>query len=273
MEKKENIFKKLFSIFFTFLKIGAFTFGGGYAMISIVERDIVDNKKWLTQDEMTNIIAIAEATPGVIALNTATYVGAKVGGFLGAFLASVAVMLPSIIIIVLISLGIEKFSSNNYFRWAFMGIKAAVAALILNAAFRFTSVFKKLKEPIYYVVFIVALVLSLLSGFRVIRFDVVYIILGAAVIGIIYGAAKRSQEKKHLQNIQAKEEAKLIDTNNEESTQHNKLIDELNKKSIESDKIADLSNRQSIDSEISNNIANSDVNEKTDKVNSEDIGG
>lgn len=196
MPKKENKLKTLCSLFFTFLKIGAFTFGGGYAMISILERDIVENKKWLTEDEMTDIIAIAESTPGPIAINSATYVGAKLGGFLGALLSSIAVILPAVVIIVLISLGIEKVSSNNYFKWAFMGIKAAVAALILNAVVRFLSVFKKLKKPIYYIVFAGALLLSLLSAFHVIKFDVVFIILIAAFVGIIYGAIKRAKEKK-----------------------------------------------------------------------------
>lgn len=219
MPKKENKIKTIFSLFFTFLKIGAFTFGGGYAMISILERDLVENKKWLTEDEMTTVIAIAESTPGPIAINSATYVGAKLGGFLGALLASTAVMLPSIIIIVLISLGIEKFSSNNYFKWAFMGIKAAVAALILNAALRFLSVFKDLKKPIYYIVFVASLALSLLSSFHVIKFDVVFIILLAAITGIIYGAIKRSTErKKQTLNIEKDESlTKNNDTNDETS--------------------------------------------------------
>lgn len=219
MPKKENKIKTIFSLFFTFLKIGTFTFGGGYAMISILERDLVENKKWLTEDEMTTVIAIAESTPGPIAINSATYVGAKLAGFLGALLASIAVMLPSIIIIVLISLGIEKFSSNNYFKWAFMGIKAAVAALILNAALRFLSVFKDLKKPIYYIVFVASLTLSLLSSFNVIKFDVVFIILLAAITGIIYGAIKRSTErKKRALNIEKEESLTENNHTNDETS-------------------------------------------------------
>ena len=219
MPKKDNKIKTNISLYLTLIKIGTFTLGGGYAMISILERDLVENKKWLTEDEMTTVIAIAESTPGPIAINSATYVGAKLGGFLGALLASTAVMLPSIIIIVLISLGIEKFSSNNYFKWAFMGIKAAVAALILNAALRFLSVFKDLKKPIYYIVFVASLALSLLSSFHVIKFDVVFIILLAAITGIIYGAIKRSTErKKQTLNIEKDESlTKNNDTNDETS--------------------------------------------------------
>lgn len=211
---KDNKLKKLISLFFTFLKIGAFTFGGGYAMICIVEKDIVENKKWLTQDEMASVIAIAESTPGVIALNTATYVGAKVAGFWGSLLASLAVMLPAIGIIVLISLFIEKFSQNNYFRWAFMGIKAGVVALILNAALRFIKVFKKQKSPIFYFMFVISLVLALLSGFKVIKFDLVFIILGAAIIGVLYGIISRHiNNKKSNGNVDKHEENSKLEVN------------------------------------------------------------
>ena len=126
---KEKL-KRALNLFLTFFRIGAFTFGGGYAMVGLIHREMVEKKKWIDDQEMLDVIAIAESTPGVIALNTATYVGAKVAGVLGAFVASIAVMLPSVIIISLISLAIEEFGSNKYVKWAFLGIRSAVAALI-----------------------------------------------------------------------------------------------------------------------------------------------
>lgn len=176
----------------TFLKIGAFTFGGGYAMISLVEKDVVEKKKWLTEKEMIDLLAIAESTPGVIALNTATYVGQKVAGFFGALAASICVMLPSIVIIVLISGIIQQFGDNRYVRWAFLGIRAAVAALIFNAVLK---MFKQVEKNVFsYILMAIALVLAALSVFNVIALDVVFILLGAAAVGLIYGIFRRGKQ-------------------------------------------------------------------------------
>lgn len=176
----------------TFLKIGAFTFGGGYAMIALVEKDVVEKKKWLTEKEMIDLLAIAESTPGVIALNTATYVGQKVAGFFGALAASICVMLPSIVIIVLISGIIQQFGDNRYVRWAFLGIRAAVAALIFNAVLK---MFKQVEKNVFsYILMAIALVLAALSVFNVISLDVVFILLGAAAVGLIYGIFRRGKQ-------------------------------------------------------------------------------
>lgn len=176
----------------TFLKIGAFTFGGGYAMIALVEKDVVEKKKWLTEKEMIDLLAIAESTPGVIALNTATYVGQKVAGFFGALAASICVMLPSIVIIVLISGIIQQFGDNRYVRWAFLGIRAAVAALIFNAVLK---MFKQVEKNVFsYILMAIALVLAALSVFNVIALDVVFILLGAAAVGLIYGIFRRKKQ-------------------------------------------------------------------------------
>lgn len=176
----------------TFLKIGAFTFGGGYAMIALVEKDVVEKKKWLTEKEMLDLLAIAESTPGVIALNTATYVGQKVAGFFGALAASICVILPSIVIIVLISGIIQQFGDNRYVRWAFLGIRAAVAALIFNAVLK---MFKQVEKNVFsYILMAIALVLASLSVFNVIALDVVFILLGAAAVGLIYGIFRRGKQ-------------------------------------------------------------------------------
>lgn len=183
---KEKL-KRALNLFLTFFRIGAFTFGGGYAMVGLIHREMVEKKKWIDDQEMLDVIAIAESTPGVIALNTATYVGAKVAGVLGAFVASIAVMLPSVIIISLISLAIEEFGSNKYVKWAFLGIRSAVAALILNAAIKLSK--NNEKSIVCYSVMGVALVLAVLSTFEIIKLDMVFIILAAALFGIIWGIA------------------------------------------------------------------------------------
>lgn len=190
---KERLMRVLW-LALTFLKIGAFTFGGGYAMISLIEKDVVDKRKWLSGEEMLDIIAIAEATPGAIALNTATYVGAKVAGFWGAMVASVCVLLPAVVIIIAISTVLDLFKDNQYIKWAFLGIRACVCALILNAVWKF---FKAIKKSVYsYVIMGVAFVVAALSAFEVIDFDVVFIILIAAVFGIVYNYFVRKHKKK-----------------------------------------------------------------------------
>ena len=105
----ESKTKKIFQLFLVFLKIGAFTFGGGYAMIPIIQKEIVENKKWITDDDILEIIAIAESTPGPIAINSATFVGYRVAGFFGAMLATLGVVLPSFVIILLISFVLRDF--------------------------------------------------------------------------------------------------------------------------------------------------------------------
>ena len=197
----KELLKRALNLFLTFFKIGAFTFGGGYAMVGLIHKEMVEKKKWIGDEEMLDIIAIAESTPGVIALNTATYVGAKVAGVLGAFVASIAVMLPSIAIITGISFVIDEFGSNKYVKWAFLGIRSAVAALILNAAIKLSK--NNEKKLVCYVVMGIALVLALLSTFEVIALDMVFIILGAALFGIIWGIATRKikPEKKVAEQV------------------------------------------------------------------------
>lgn len=120
-------------LFLVFLKIGAFTFGGGYAMIPLIKREIVDGKKWLTGQEVLDIIAIAEATPGPLAVNTATFVGSRVAGFKGAFLATIGVVLPSFLIIILISRVLAVVEHMEAVQYAFNGIRAGVLVLIASA--------------------------------------------------------------------------------------------------------------------------------------------
>ena len=125
--------KRLWQLFLTFFKIGAFTFGGGYAMIPLIQREAVERRRWVSDEDILDIIAIAESTPGPIAINAATFVGYKTRGFWGAFCATFGVVLPSFVIITLISFVLQEFESLRAVKYAFFGIRAGVLALILKA--------------------------------------------------------------------------------------------------------------------------------------------
>ncbi len=125
--------KNLARLFFTFMKIGTFTFGGGYAMIPLIQREAAQKHGWITEEELLDIFAVAESTPGPIAINCATFVGKKAGGFAGAFLATLGVVLPSFVIISLIAFILRRFWDIKAVRYAFNGIRAGVLALIIKA--------------------------------------------------------------------------------------------------------------------------------------------
>lgn len=136
----------LASLFLTFFRIGLFTFGGGYAMIANIREVVVEKKHWLDEDELMQVITVAESTPGPIAINLATYVGYKKKGFTGSLLATTGVVLPSVVIIYLISLFLEPFMSNPYVAYAFVGIQCGVAFLILKAGM---DMLKKLEKKAF----------------------------------------------------------------------------------------------------------------------------
>ena len=128
-----DVKNKLTQLFFTFLKIGAFTFGGGYAMIALLEHEFIEKKKWMDKDEFLNMVAVAESTPGPVAVNSATYLGYRVGGAVGAALSTLAVSIPSFVIIYIISLFFDRFLSLTYVAYAFKGIQVCVVYLIASA--------------------------------------------------------------------------------------------------------------------------------------------
>lgn len=129
MEKKQ----KLLALFIAFLKIGAFTFGGGYAMIELIRREIVERRHWISEEDLLDMVAIAESTPGPIAINSATFVGCKVAGFWGAFCATLGVVLPSFLIILLLSDLLRRVEHYRAVRYAFFGLRAGVLALLCKA--------------------------------------------------------------------------------------------------------------------------------------------
>ncbi len=181
----------LFNLFLTFFKIGLFTFGGGYAMISQIKETVVEKNKWITEDELVEIIAIAEATPGPIAINMATFIGYKKRGVLGSAMATLGVVLPSFMIIFIISLFAEAFKQIKLVAYAFSGIKAAVAFLILKTGI---SMLVKMKRALYRILsFCIVLICMVLFEIFEISFSAVYFIIIGGIIGImLYSASKNS---------------------------------------------------------------------------------
>ena len=166
-------------LFIKFFKIGIFTFGGGYAMISLIHAEIVNNTKWLDDEEMINMIVIAESTPGVLAVNTATFVGYKIAGVLGSAAATIGITLPSLLIISIISLFFDEFKNLKYVEYAFNGIRAGVVLLILNAVLKLN---KKNKKDLFYFIMLGLTIIAALFF----KIGTVYILIAAMVLGILY---------------------------------------------------------------------------------------
>ena len=154
-------FKTCLMLFLVMFKIGLFTFGGGYAMISLLESELVAKRKWLGSDEFLNVVAIAESTPGPVAINAATYVGYKLAGFWGSLSATVAVALPSFSIIFLISLFFDAFLSLKYVAYAFDGIQVCVIFLILSAGVKMLIKLEKTVWNIAVTAVVIAVMIAL----------------------------------------------------------------------------------------------------------------
>jgi chromate transporter len=175
--------RTLLVLFLAFLKLGAFTFGGGYAMIPEIKATVVEKYHWLTDDEILEVIAIAESTPGPMAINMATFVGYKIKGFFGSLVATLSVSLPSFIIIFVISLFFQQFLALEYVTYAFVGINAAVAILIIFAGLDMIKKMKKTLLPV--TLMILTLGLSILFDVLDIPFSAIYYILIGGFIGIL----------------------------------------------------------------------------------------
>ena len=175
--------KKLIELFLTMLKIGTFTFGGGYSMIAFLESELVEMKKLIEKDDFLNMIAIAESTPGPIAINSATYIGYKMSGVIGSILCTLGVVLPAFIIMFIISLYFDKFLELKYISYAFKGIQIGVIYLILRAGIKFLKNIDKnlFNISIISLVMFFMILFSLLS----INFSSIYFILISGFIGMI----------------------------------------------------------------------------------------
>ena len=189
--KKKNILWKLFS---TLFKIGLFTFGGGYAMLALLESELVEKKGWLEKEEYLDMVAIAESTPGPIAINCATYVGYKQGGVLGSAAATLGVVMPSFIIIYAISLFLDAFLTFELVSYAFRGVQAGVVYLILSAGVKMLRSMKKnaMTISICVGVLLLMLVLSALA----VDFSAILFILISGAVGLSVWAASRMLKKR-----------------------------------------------------------------------------
>ena len=184
----------LLDLFLTFAKIGVFTFGGGYAMISMIENNCVERKKWITHDEMMNVTVIAESTPGPIVINAATYVGYKQAGFIGAVIATLGIVLPSFLIIFAISSLLDHFLEITIIASAFKGIKVAVGILILDAAI--TMIKKMHKKLLPRVIMLCSFAAMMLINIFAWNFSSISLMLIASVVSLTIFCIKGAPEQK-----------------------------------------------------------------------------
>lgn len=183
---KNGNLKLCLQLLLSFMKIGVVTFGGGYAMIPIIEEETSKKRKWISGEDLLDVVALSESTPGPIAICAASFIGYRVTGLLGAFCATLGVVLPSFVIIYLISVLLQQFSSLDIVKYAFTGIRAGVLALIIKAVI---SMFKKApKHIVAYIIMAVSFMLVVLFSF-----NVLVIVLSSAVIGIVASYIARKQ--------------------------------------------------------------------------------
>ena len=193
----ESGMKKYLSLSFTMLKIGLFTFGGGYAMIALLENEFVEKKKYIEKDEFLDMVAIAESTPGPIAINAATYLGYKHLRFLGAMVATIAVCIPSFAIIFAISLFFDAFLSFTLVEYAFKGIQACVIYLIFSAGIKMLKQIKKNAFSVT-VIALVSVCMITLSLFAI-KFSTIFYILICGVLGVFIYAVGNMRKGKEVE--------------------------------------------------------------------------
>lgn len=185
---KEKL-KRLWLLFLTFFKIGGFTFGGGYAMIPLIQKETVENRGWVTDDDILEIIAIAESTPGPIAINAATFVGYRTCGIPGAACATFGVVLPSFVIILAISYVLEQFQELKAVKYAFNGIRAGVLALLFKALW---GMYKK--SPKGWAAYTVMAAAFIFTAF--LKVNVLLVIIFCAVFGLVTATLAERRLKK-----------------------------------------------------------------------------
>ena len=186
---KKIINNPYIQIFFSFFKFGLYTIGGGLAMIPFIQRTVVDEKKWLTQEEFLDGVTIAQGLPGIVAINLATYIGYKKKGVPGAICSTAGVIMPSLIIMILVALFMREFSENRFVAGALMGVKACAVGLIICAVVTFG---KLLLKSVY------AWIMAILSFVAVVftSIPVVYIVLAGVLVGIIYSLIQSKKMKE-----------------------------------------------------------------------------
>ena len=178
---------KLVSMFITFLKIGLFTFGGGYAMIPLMEKEIVDNNKWLEKEKFTETVSLTQTIPGSVSVNLSILLGYNIEGIIGSIVSAIGVILPSFVIILLIALALTNLGELALLEKAFNGIRPAVAAFILYAAF---SLSKSIKwSTVLFLVFLISFLLT-----TIFSVNPIYIIAGAFIIGSLSNRIKNKDK-------------------------------------------------------------------------------
>ena len=194
----ETLVKKIkgyLSLFLTMLKIGLFTFGGGYAMIALLENEFVEKKKWLEKDEFLDVAAIAESTPGPIAINAATYIGYKNDGIIGSIIATIGICIPSFIIIYAISLFFDAFLSLTLVAYAFKGIQICVVYLILTTGLKMLAHMKK--NAFNIIIISITLICMVVFSLFAVKFSTIfYIIISGACGVVVYLLGKIRKEEK-----------------------------------------------------------------------------
>ncbi len=178
---------KYIELFLTFAKVGAFTFGGGYAMIPLIQREVTENKKWISDEDLLDVVAIAESTPGPIAVNAATFIGSRVSGVSGAICATLGIVTPSFLVILAISYAFEAFRHIRAVEYAFWGIRAGVLALILKAM---VTMFKKSKKDWLSIV----IMTLAFAGVVIFRLDAIAVILVCALVGLVSFEVRRAEK-------------------------------------------------------------------------------
>lgn len=184
MNKKS---KRCLRLFLTFLKIGAFTFGGGYAMIPLIQREAAEKQGWVSDEDILEVVAIAEATPGPIAINAATFVGYRAAGFWGALSATVGVVLPSFLVILAISGVLRQFQANPIVANAFFGIRTAVLALILKAMW---GMYQKCRKDILSWCVMAGVFVSV----AFLKFPAILVLVAAALTGLAVTLAGKREK-------------------------------------------------------------------------------
>lgn len=184
--------KTLIQLFLIFARVGGFTFGGGYAMLPMLQKELVDNKGWVTNEEIIDYYAIGQCTPGVIAVNVATFVGYKTKGIIGGIFATLGMVTPSIIIVGTIAAFLHGFQDYEVVQWAFSGIRAAVVALIIKSVWSIAK--KSLVDIFAIIIFAIVALVSFLTDLSPVVF-----VVSAAVCGLVLnlsGIRKAKEEKK-----------------------------------------------------------------------------
>lgn len=224
--------KIVFTLFYTMLKIGLFTFGGGYGMIALLENEFVSKRKWLSKEEFLDMIAIAESSPGPIAINSSTYIGYKMAKFWGSLAATVAVCIPSFVIIFVISLFLDAFLSFEYVAYAFRGIQVGVAFLIFTAGLKMLKDIKR--KPLPIIILSVTAILMICFALFAVKFSSIYYILISGVVGLfsyhLCNIIAKRKLAKQTQNMQV-ENSKL---NQDKITENKETLFSISKE-IEND--------------------------------------